>query len=721
MDELIKREVKVAIITTVLIVLFSFSIWILPNFGNLINPEGPFWSQAEGPHDYTEKEIFNDPNLNGNVIVYRDHYGVPHIYADDYRDLFYVYGYLQAQDRIFEMTLLKLVGYGRLSEVAGGLAVGIDKYMRTISLWKSAEDLIQVAEENKDTYNRAYTMMEQFTAGVNKWVGENRFNMPVEFALLDLPVEEWSMLDSGVMANLAGLMLSWMTEDLTMEQLRLTIGPFLKQNYAKYGVTLDDLYPTWNMSYPYETPIIPDAHSIFPSADETEDHGIYTPKLLKTISALSRLDQTLVDNVKNEYIRMFLEIFFHRFDLGIGSNNWVINGDLSATGMPILNGDPHLMLMAPSVWYEAHLVCLDDEYEELENPHEPGTKVKFKKNYNVYGVSFPGTPVILIGHNEHCAWSETNVGTDAGVDFYVETLSEDGKKYKYMGEWHDVEVINKPILVKAGPIKYYEPFSIRYTRHGPILSDVLIDVPYFGGNIPGDYEHVSVKYIGYNNSAMYNQLVAFDLVNRAENVYELKTALDFYPNPPQNFVVADDSGNIGMISAGLFPLRGKYSDTETWNGKWVVKATYDGRYLQPGDGTGQEWVGFVPPEHLPHCINPVDQDYLASANQRTIASSIYNYSIGDSWSPGWRARSINRYLDTTDPESPYYGKKISMNDMKDIQYSDYDIAARDYVPVILDTYDALSEADKEEFSTDFKKAIVELRAWKNHDSFQYHT
>ena len=111
----------------------------------------------------------------------------------------------------------------------------------------------------------------------------------------------------------------------------------------------------------------------------------------------------------------------------------------------------------------------------------------------------PGTPIVLIGHNQHCAWSETNVGSDSFVDFYVETINDKGDKYMYMGEWRDIEVVNKPILVKVGNYMHAEPFSIRYTKHGPILSDVLIDVPYFGGDIPGDHEHVEKDGRGSRN------------------------------------------------------------------------------------------------------------------------------------------------------------------------------------------------------------------------------
>jgi len=700
-----KKEIITVAGTIALIIMLSTSIWILPVIGNLINPNGNFWNQINAPDDHPEYQEVVVPGLSGeNVTVLRDRFGVPHIYASDYKDLFFAYGYVQSQDRFFEMTLLKLVGWGRLSEVIGSLGVDIDKYLRTIGLGKSAHELIKVAEENKHIYPRTYKMLQYFTKGINTWLDNNRHNLPIEFNLLDLPVEYWSLNDSAVMANLAGLMLSWTMDDLSMEELRLIMGPYLKENENIYGVNaFDELYPDWDMSYPYEFPILPDSHSIYASSKNNNPYtGIYTSDLLLTIHSLLNINKRFQDflgMVENDCV---------------GSNNWVIDGTISTTGKPILCGDPHLMYMTPAIWYEAHLVCNITGYDEYSDP-KTKESYRFQRKINSYGVSFPGTPTILIGHNEHCAWSETNVGSDSFADFYKETLNADKTQYLFNDKWYDVDVIDSPIKVKLGDFYYYEPFEIHYTRHGPILSNLLglteisttiseLGMPSF---IPED---ITVKYIGNNVNANYNQLVAFDLLNRAQNVTGIKMALDAYPNPPQNFVCADDLGNIGMICAGLYPMRAK-------NG--IYSPEYSGRYIQPGNGTGEEWIGFVPPEHIPHCINPVGQAYLASANQRTIASSIYGYSIGHEWAPGWRGRSINRYLDTTDPSSPFFNKKISFEDMQNIQYSSYDVAAEVYIPEIINTYDGLSNPAKLKKSDEFKQVIEIFREWSNSDTYQY--
>ncbi len=186
-----------------------------------MNPNGDFWNATKGPHDHPEYEEITIPSLAGNnVTVYRDEWGVPHIYAQNYTDLFFAYGYCMAQDRFFEMTLMKLIGWGRLSEVVGSLGVGIDKYLRTLSLWKSGQELIEVAEANKEKYEHVFSVLEYYCAGVNEWLDTHRQALPIEFSLLALPVEHWEMVDSAVFAGLAGLLLSWATTDLAMEDVR---------------------------------------------------------------------------------------------------------------------------------------------------------------------------------------------------------------------------------------------------------------------------------------------------------------------------------------------------------------------------------------------------------------------------------------------------------------------------------------------------------------------
>ncbi|GAB4325675.1 MAG: penicillin acylase family protein [Promethearchaeota archaeon] len=703
-----KKTAVAAALTGALVVLASCSIWLLPPLGNLANPFGPFWRATSREHDYPARSVVRVPSLQGDVTVVRDQFGVPHVYASDYRDLFFAYGYLQAQDRFFEMTLLKLVGWGRLSEVLGSYAVEIDEYLRTLALWRAAEDTIAIARENAATYPHQFSQLEAFCAGVNYWVDNHRYALPLEFSLLDLPVEHWTLEDSAVMANLGGLMLSYSTRDLAMEEVRLRLVPYLEQHGEVYGSdAFNRLFPGWNASLPNEIPIVPDNHSIY-AAGPAAEYAVpdFGPDVLavtvRTVAGAFRLVSSLLFG----------------FDpsgdaaAALGSNNWVVGGNLSTTGKPILCGDPHLMLMTPSIWYEAHLVCDQPGVEVYADP-KTGESMAFSNSYDVYGVAFPGTPTILIGHNAHVAWSETNVGSDALVDYYYEVLSPDRDQYLYGGEWRDVEVVDRPIKVKWGEFYEERPFQVRFTRHGPLLTEAAAGlVGTFEsaaaefGFATGSFANVSMKWIGLNNSALYNQLVAFDLLNRADNVTAAKFALDRYPNPPQNFVLADDSGNVGMVCAGLYPVRAKGGQ---------VDAEYTGRFVQPGDGSGEEWVGFVPPEHLPHVINPVGQDWLASSNQRTISSKIYNYSVGNDWNDNWRARSIARYLNVSDPASPFFGRKISPADLRVVQYSSYDVAAASYVPAILAAWDSLSEEQREarglSGDADLVEAVRLLREW----------
>ncbi len=694
MKRTLKKEIITAVSTAFIITMFSVSIWILPPLGNLLNPNGDFWNATKGPHEHPTYEEVIYPSLAGmNVTVYRDEYGVPHIYAQNYTDLFFAYGYCMAQDRFFEMTLMKLIGWGRLSEVIGSLGIDLDKYLRTLGLWKAGEDLIKVAEKNQEKYLHVYQVLEFYCKGVNEWVDTHRQDLPIEFSILALPVEHWEMVDSAVFAALAELLLSWTTTDLAMEEVWNTLGPWLADSAqeSKYGSNaLNEIFPDWNASYPYETPVLPDNHSmgLNPAGGDDDSLDGTSSTVIATLRAFLEFD---------ENCRSLLS--FGTEEDSIGSNNWVINGSLSNTGMPILCGDPHLMYMTPSIWYECHLVCPSTTYVGYTDP-KTGETFGYQDGYNSYGIGFPGTPIVLIGHNEHCAWSQTVVGSDTFVDFYEETLNDEGTEYYFNGSWRALTIRDSPIKVKNGPFMMEEPFSVRFTCHGPIMTDAMSGSE--GANL-------SVKWIALQtNTSDYNVLIGYDLINRAQNITGMKFALDNYPGPPMNFAVADDQGNIGMICAGLYPIRAK-------NG--VVSANYTGRFIQPGDGTGEEWVGYIQPEHLPHCINPVNQSYLASANQRTIAAEIYNYSIGHQWANEYRARSINRYLNTSNPDSPYYGKKISVDDMKDIQYSSFDVGAQSYVPIILDIFDNLP--DKGGYSSDFNASIEILREWNNSPNYHY--
>ena len=314
-------------------------------------------------------------------------------------------------------------------------------------------------------------------------------------------------------------------------------------------------------------------------------------------------------------------------------------------------------------------------------------------HYNTTGVTFPGIPFILIGFNEHIAWSLTNVGGDAVVDWYNETIHPNGTHYYYNGSWYKINTYKTSIYVKGGSIV---EFTIRETIHGPILTDIISNK--YSDEHPGI--HLSLKWTGTHTplDGTYNIIKAIYGINRASNWTQFNNSLAYWDAPPQNFVYADDQGNIAMTVAGAFPIR-----------KQGVSGNPDGnltgRFIQPGDGTGEEWAGFIPYGKVPQSLNP-KQCYLASANQRSINSS-YPYYLGtNSWDPGYRAREINRILKSKN--------NFTMDDFKAMQADNYDYSASQFLPIIIDVWNySLSKGDK--YTSDVKEAMDELYKWYKSD------
>jgi penicillin amidase len=268
-----------------------------------------------------------------------------------------------------------------------------------------------------------------------------------------------------------------------------------------------------------------------------------------------------------------------------GSNQWVVAGSRSATGQPLLANDTHLQLSMPAGWYEMHLVGA---------------------GYNVSGVSFPGAPGVLVGHNDHCAWGLTTAFQDA-QDLYIEKLNpEDPHQYEYQGEWRQATVVREEIRVKGRGQPVVE--EVVYTGHGPIISAVV------GEEIP-----LALGWVALEPSNILGSVLSY---NRARSWQEFRQALGRWSAPAHNFVYADVEGNIGYLQAGWMPLR----------------ARGYGQAPVPGWSGEYEWQGFLPLDDLPQSFNP-EQGWLATANHWVVTSDYVHYIGGDVENP-CRARRV---------------------------------------------------------------------------------
>ncbi|HXZ04889.1 MAG TPA: penicillin acylase family protein, partial [Ktedonobacteraceae bacterium] len=319
------------------------------------------------------------------------------------------------------------------------------------------------------------------------------------------------------------------------------------------------------------------------------------------------------------------------------SNNWVVDGTMTTTGMPILCNDPHLGQAAPSIWYESHLVAGD---------------------IDVIGVSFPGTPGIVIGHNQYISWGVTNAISDV-EDLYLEKFNPNNPyQYEYLGKWEDAQVVREEIKVRGSGSPVIE--EVRITRHGPILTSMHhpLQDDKTGKNRNAGSEAVDLPLaLRWTGLEEHNIISAVPKLNLATNWEEFRDALRDWDQPPQNFVYADIRGNIGYVMAGAIPVRSR------------------GHALLPSPGwTGEyEWTGYIPFDELPHTFNP-EQHFIATANNRVVDDT-YPYYITHEWMNGYRAQRIRDLLTSKG--------KLALSDMATIQADQFSLPATEIVPHFL--------------------------------------
>jgi penicillin amidase len=514
--------------------------------GSLLASGGYLYLQQRYP---TYDGLITVPGLSTQVQVYRDRWGVPHIYAPDADDLFFAQGYVHAQDRLWQMEFQRRAGHGRLAEVLGESALGSDRFFRTLGLDRAA------AKDWASLDETACAALQAYTAGVNAFLKSHRHRLPVEFVLLQYEPAPWEPLDSLVW----GKMMAWNQGfNWPVELLRARLVDALGQDRAT------DLAPP----YPDDAPLILPAGL----SDYADLADAVLPDLLAGLSLGS--------------------------EPGLGSNSWVVDGTLSASGQPLLANDPHLPLGLPSLWYEIGL-------------HGDG--------YDVVGFSLPGVPAVVIGHNAQIAWGLTNALVDT-QDLYLERLNPtDPQQYEYQGQWLALEVIHEQILVKdrSEPVT----LQVRLTHHGPLLNEVL-------GGLKAP---VALRWTGFDGSSLFQAVLH---LNRAHDWASFRAALADWAAPPENFVYADVKGNIGYQLAGWVPIRAE--------GQGAVPA--------PGWTGDYEWLSDVPFDELPHTLNPPDH-FIVTANNKIVRDD-YPHFLSSEWAAPYRARRIVDLLSATDAHTP---------------------------------------------------------------------
>lgn len=558
---------------------------------------GVVWVRQPFPQTSGEIRL---SGLQGRVEIIRDRFGVPHVYADTPEDLFFAQGFAQAQDRFFQMEFWRRIGQGRLAELFGPGALAQDRFIRTLGWRRVAEQ--EAAQLDPET-RRA---LERYAEGVNAYALSNADRLGLEFRVLGLIGRRWqpepwqpvhSLTWGKVMAyNLGGNM----EAELARMALMRRGGPAL----------VEAVIPP----YPADAPFIVNAPATS-APQPTEPVALALPEN----SALALLQAS-------RRVAVSLGL---RKDSDIGSNNWVVSGAHTTTGVPLLANDPHLGIQMPSIWHQIGLHC---------------RVVSATCPYDVVGVSFPGVPGVILGHNGRISWGVTNAGPDVQDLFIERSNPANPDEFEFQGRFEPAQVIEERIMAagQSEPVV----LRVRVTRHGPILNDAMPEL----ANEPP----IALQWTALQPGSILRSVLQ---INRATDWQQFREALRFWDAPAQNFVYADVDGNIGYQMPGRIPVR----------------AAGDGRMPATGWSGEHEWIGEIPFDELPYVFNP-PEGIIVTANNAVIDPRTYPHLLGADWDYGFRARRILQLLN----EKPL----LSIEDMQRIQNDARALFADDILPLL---------------------------------------
>lgn len=601
---------------------------------------GAYWSVSTVRASFPQtKGSISLEGLSGPVDVKRDSYGVPQIYASSDEDLFMAQGYVQAQDRFYEMDVRRHMTSGRLSEMFGKGQVENDEFLRTLGWDRVAKD-----EYDKTLSAATKKYLQAYAKGVNAYLkGKDGADISLEYAALgfenDYKPQEWTPVDSVAwLKAMAWDLRGNMQDEIDRSLLTSRLGP---QQIA-------DLYP----EYPYSRnkPIVQEG--AYDATTQTYAQGGSTAG---TESASSGTSETSA--VDSAAFQSQLEGLYRVLDdvptavgvngNGIGSNSWVVAGAHTITGKPLLANDPHLSPSLPSVWYQMGLHC---------------RSVSAKCQYDVSGYTFAGMPGVIIGHNADIAWGMTNSGADV-TDLYLEKLSGDG--YLYDGKTKPFTTREETIEVAGGASK---KIVVRETENGPLLSDRDDELVKVGQKATvdaaapdrGDGYGIALRWTALDPGTSMD---AVFLIDKASNWTEFRAGAASFDVPSQNLVYADTAGNIGYQLPGRIPTRA---------------AGDDGSLPVPGWDSKYRWTGYLKQAELPFEYNP-KRGYIVTANQAVVDKAKYPYTLTTDWGYGTRSQRIADLI----ASKIKGGGKISTDDMRQMQLDNSSEIAKLLVPKLL--------------------------------------
>ncbi|HNF01538.1 MAG TPA: penicillin acylase family protein [Ferruginibacter sp.] len=463
-----------------------------PPFGTFLSPQHGFWQNAE-PVNADYNADLKLPQLKGKTEVYFDDRLVPHVFAEQENDAYFVQGYLHAKFRLWQMELQTFAAGGRASEIIGEKALEHDREFRRLGMVYAAE--IALNELEKDPVIKA--QCDAYTEGVNAYIETlTESSLPVEYKLIGYKPEKWSNLKTCLFLKYMSYDLAAREDDMEMTSAR---SYFSADDFSK-------LYPSLQDSL---DPIIPkgtvfEKQKVFPVAPPGAD-SVYLNNKVASIAGIGKPDR---DN---------------------GSNNWAVSGSKTKSGAPILCNDPHLGLNLPSLWYEI----------QLSTP-----------NFNAYGVSFPGAPGVIIGFNDSCAFGFTNGGRDVRDYYEIKFKDDSRQEYMFNGQWQKTKFRVDTIRIK-GAASFID--SVAYVQLGNDWCPVMFDKS-FGGVRINNHAYYAVRWKAHDPS---NELRIFNMLDHAKNYADYQAAVTNLHTPGQNCVFACKNGDIAIRTQGEWPAKWK--------------------------------------------------------------------------------------------------------------------------------------------------------------------
>lgn len=583
--------------------------WIIsgnpvPPLGRFLDPFNGFWRNIQ-PRGNRLPAAISVAGLQGDVSVAYDSLVIPHIFATNDLDLYFAQGYLTARHRLWQMEFQTHAAAGRVSEITGAgkndIFINYDRGQRRLGMVTAAKRALESLSENQE----ALISVEKYTEGINAYIQTLSYKtLPFEYKLLDYKPEPWTVLKCALLLKSMAQTLNLDDKDIEMSNTLKLFGPevveLLYPDHEPVGDPIVDNPGQWRF-----TNTLPDS---LPMA---------LPEELVHVNKLPARDPTT------------------------GSNNWAVSGSKTATGSPILCGDPHLTLSLPSIWYTIQL-------------NAPGV--------NVLGASLPGVPGVIIGSNDSIAWSVTNAQRDVADWYRISFENETNARYLLDGQWIETEKVVETFKVRDQKVLLD---TVMYTAWGPI--------PYDKSYRAGDnLRHYAFRWISHDPS---NEFVAYYKLNRAHDHATFNEALNYFDAPAQNFVFASVSGDIAMRIQGKYPARRRL----------------EGKFLLDGTRSSEGWQQFIPDEQNVQVKNP-PRGFVSSANQYPVDST-YPYYITATNFEAYRNRRINKILSSANQVRPI--------DMMKLQNDNYNLKAEESLPYFLSQLDTtkLSPPEKDAYRT----------------------